>query len=118
MDKVAVLLGTPVVDVLVIMLLKFQQSLPTDSETVPQIQFIDRLLNFQLCHRGVYAQCKLCRKPEIPQCSSWFRLFDVPVVVQRPVPGMVQTLLKTSGGSRRSCELQRQVPAVHVCKLC
>ena len=35
-------------DVPVIMLLKFQQSLPIGSEMVPQIPFIDRLRTFQL----------------------------------------------------------------------
>ena len=33
-------------------------------------------------------------KRETPQWSSW-KVFDVPVVVQRLVPGMVQTVLNT-----------------------
>ena len=49
-------LRSPVVDVPVIMQLKFQQSLPIDSEMLPQIPFIDRLLAFQLCHSEGYAQ--------------------------------------------------------------
>ena len=94
--QVAVLLGTPVVDVPVTMLLEFQQSLPIESEMVPQIQFIARLLNFQLCHREEYAQCKLCRKPEIPQCSFLSEVVDAPVVVQRPVPGSAEIVWRWS----------------------
>ena len=47
------------VDVLVILQLKYQQCLPMDSVMVHQIQFIDRLSDFQLRHRDRCAQCKL-----------------------------------------------------------
>ena len=36
-------------------------------------------LELQFCHRDRYAQCKLCRTPEIPQRSSWM-VVDAPVV--------------------------------------
>ena len=47
---------------------------------MPQIQFLNRLRTFQLCHRDRYAQCKLCRKPVIPQVQ--FLVVDVPDIMQ------------------------------------
>ena len=46
-------------DVPVIMQLMFLQSY--ENVEVPQIPFLDRVLQLQLCFRGVYAQCKLCK---------------------------------------------------------
>ena len=48
----------PVMDVPVIMQLKFLHSY--ENVEVPQFPFLDRVLQLQLCFRGVYAQCKLC----------------------------------------------------------
>ena len=50
----------PVTDVPVIMQRVFFQSLPLKNVKVPQIQFLDRLLNFLLRHRDRLAQSTLC----------------------------------------------------------
>ena len=42
--------------------------LPLENAKVPQIPFIDGLLNFLLRHRDRSLQCKLCRYLEIPRC--------------------------------------------------
>ena len=51
--------GAPVMDVPVIIQLKFLQYY--ENVEVPQIPFLGRVLQLQLCFRGVYAQCKLCK---------------------------------------------------------
>ena len=48
------------------MQLKFQQSFVV-SVDVPQIPFIDRVVDLSVVHRDRDAQCKLCRRPEIRQ---------------------------------------------------
>ena len=57
-----------VVDVFVIMQLKFQQSF-VEFYKGPQLQFIDRVVLFQLLHRD-RAHSANFAKPEIRQCSS------------------------------------------------
>ena len=117
-------------DVPVIMQLKFQQSVQFDNVEMPQIQLSIDCSCFQLCHRDKYAQCKLCRKLEIPQGSSWS--FAAPVVVNDrcqgwsrqcrsgsftdAVPGrgclarcamtriLVQTVRKLCGGAKRKSD--------------
>ena len=72
------------VDVPVTMLDKIQQSMPEKLE-VPQIQFLDRLVDIQLVCVGA-AQCTLCTRPW--SCTGpvpWYGV-DVPVVVQQQVP--------------------------------
>ena len=49
-----------------------------------------------------YALCKLCSRPEIPQCISSVRLWTRPLLCNGRCLGI-----------RRSCDWQRQVPAVH-----
>ena len=53
-----------VVDVSVMMQLKFQQSF-VEFYTVPQLQFIDRVVVISVASQGANSA-----KPEIPQCSS------------------------------------------------
>ena len=57
-----------VVDVSVLMQLKFQQSF-VEFYKVPQLQFIDRVVVFSVVSQRQGSQCKLW-KPVIPQCSS------------------------------------------------
>ena len=53
---------------------------------VPQIQFIDRVLQPPVCDGGVYPQCKLCRRPlRSHRCCSW--CVYASFVVQRLVLG-------------------------------
>ena len=60
-------------DVSVIMQLQFQQFF-VDYVEVPQLQFIDSMVVFQLLHRDRDAQCKMCRRPSsFSWCSSWTR---------------------------------------------
>ena len=51
--------------------------------------------------RDRFAQCQTVQVTGFPQFLG--EVADAPVVVQRLVPGMVQTV-QTSGGVRRSCE--------------
>ena len=54
---------------------KFQQSIVHEYLEVPQIQFIDRAVDFQLCSSDVFPQCKLCRRPaRSHRWCSWTRL--------------------------------------------
>ena len=54
---------------------------------------------FQLLHRDRYAQCKLCRRPEIRQVQFLDRL-DMPVVVQRQcLDGRTQFSLEVPAGA-------------------
>ena len=54
---------------------------PIDREMVPQIQFIVRLLDFQLCHREGYAQ-----KTVHPAVQFLGEVVYAPVAARRPVP--------------------------------
>ena len=47
------------VDVPILMQLKFLQFY--ENVEVPQFPFLDRVVQLQLCFRGVYVQCKLCK---------------------------------------------------------
>ena len=62
-ETVVGLLGAPVVDVPVIMQLKFLQSLPIDSEMVHAIQLVHR----QIASTSSCAQCNLCRVWSTPR---------------------------------------------------
>ena len=59
--------------------LKFQQSVVFVD--VPQIPFIDRVLDISVASQRLVPQCLLCRRPEIPWCSPWI-VVDTPVGVQ------------------------------------
>ena len=72
-----------------IMQLKFQQSFVV-SVDVPQIPFIDRVVDISVASQRLVPQCMLCTRPEIPWCSSG-KDVDVPVCVQRQVHGSVST---------------------------
>ena len=53
------------------MQVEFQQS-SLYAWMVPQIQFIDKVLQPPVCDGGVYPQCKLCRRPmRSHRCCSW-----------------------------------------------
>ena len=67
----------PVMDVPVIIQLQFLLSF--QNVVVPQIPFLDTVLQLQLCFRGVYAQCKLCNSRRFPPCSS-STLFTCPLL--------------------------------------
>ena len=58
-----------VMDVPVIIQLTFLQYF--ENVEVPQIPSSTECYRFQLYYRVVYVQCKLCKKPEMPQRSSW-----------------------------------------------
>ena len=64
-----------VVDVPVIVSEKLQQSIVHENLEVPQIQFVDRVVDFQLCSSVVFPQCILCRRPaRSHRWCSWTRL--------------------------------------------
>ena len=56
--QVLVVHRAPVMDVPVIIQFQFLHSY--ENVVVPQIPFLNSVLQLQLCFRGVYAQCKLC----------------------------------------------------------
>ena len=64
-----------------ILQLKFQQSFVV-SVDVPQIPFIDRVADISVASQRLVPQCLLCRRPEIPCCSSGV-VVDMPLVCQR-----------------------------------
>ena len=88
-----------VVDVLVKQAPQAPDVLADRQWKVPQVPFIDSVLDFLFCHRDGYELCKPCSRLEIPQCSSLL-VVATPVVVQRQVPG------------GRACEHAGEVPAV------
>ena len=103
-------------DVPVIMQLKLQQSLRFDNVEMPQIQLSTDCSCFQLCHRDKYALCKRCRKPRIPECSSWNarrrQALEIVQTMQKTVVPQVQFI--DVGSSR--CEHAAKVPAVFSAK--
>ena len=88
-------------DVSVITQLQFQQFFVEYVE-VPQLQFIDRVVVFQLLHRDRAHSANCAEDRRFARCSSWIG-WDTPVVVQRQAR-MVQTV--QSGGAEGA------VPAV------
>ena len=79
-------------DVPVIICDKLQQVFVEYVE-VPQLQFIDSMVVFQLLHRDRYAQCKLCSWCQILQVQ-FLGVVDMPVVVLDNC--MIQTVQKTA----------------------
>ena len=65
-------------DVPVIICDKLQQVFVEYVE-VPQLQFIDSMVVFQLLHRDRYAQCKLCRWCQIP-LVQFLGVVDMPLL--------------------------------------
>ena len=62
---------------------------------MPQLQFIDSMVDFPVASQRQGSQCKLCKRRRFARCRSWFG-WDLPVVVQRQA-WMVQTV--QSGGA-------------------
>ena len=80
----------PVVDVFVIMQLKFLQSKSCENVKVPQIQFIVRMLDIPVATESGTRSAKLCRRlARFHRCSSWV-VVDASIVVQRLVSGLRQ----------------------------
>ena len=67
-----------------ILQLKFQQSFAVSVDK-PQIPFIDRVVDISVASQRLVPQCLLCRRPEIPWCSSGM-VVDMPVGV--PTTGL------------------------------
>ena len=78
-----------VVDVAVIMQLELQQSLPNDSEMVPQSQFLHRVLDIPVACRDGCPQCKTVQNTvEIPQVQCL--VVDDPEIMNRHVPPVLR----------------------------
>ena len=86
-------------DVLAIMQLVFQQFYEFDILKVPQIEFIDRVLDIPVVtQEWVLTVQTVQRNVKIPQVQCLGKVADVPVVVQRQVPWRVawwSTLLRS-----------------------
>ena len=81
--KIQVQIGDKVVGVLVNMQAKLLQSLPFNSEFVPQIQFIDRVLDIPFVPQRQARTVETVRRRETQQVQLWGY---APVVVPRPMP--------------------------------
>ena len=107
MEKVAVHLETPVVDVPVTMQLKLQQSIPRVLE-VPQIQFNDRVLQLPVASQTWVPTVQTVLKTvRSNRCSSWEWLMR-PLLCNDRCPWSRQ---RSSLEVDAAVIMQRQVPA-------
>ena len=81
-------------DVPVIMQPEFQQSFLFVFLEMPQIQFMIKVPDIPVVCSDGYAQCKTVQNTGDSTVYFLGVVVNAPVVVQRQVPGMVQTVLK------------------------